>query len=104
MAEIASGFTAVDVPSLVATILGGLGMGWFVLWLNPAARQPHVSMVYVAVILAMLGLLFFGARGMALYIDGSSLWPRNLGFTVLWVVYSISITLGLEARRRMARL
>jgi hypothetical protein len=85
----------------VAMILGGLGFGAFVIWLSPTIRSGVTTTPYLVLILTMLGLVFFIGRGAALYFEDSRLWPRNVGFAGLWVVYCVAVGVGISVRRRL---
>jgi hypothetical protein len=84
-----------------AMILGGFLFGASVIWLSPPVRSVVTTTPYLVLILTMLGLVFFISRGAALYFDGSALWPRNVGFGGLWVVYCLAMGAGISVRRRL---
>ncbi len=97
---LASAASALGFAEMVAMLLGGVMFGAFVIWLSPAISTGATSIRYVVMVFAIAGLVFFISRGSALFFDQSNLWPRNIGFSVLWVVYCIAMGCGLAVRKR----
>lgn len=97
-----SASSALGLPEMVAMVLGGVLFGMFVLSLSQPVRSGDVATGYVVMIAVMTGLVFFVSRGSALFFDQSALWPRNIGFGVLWLIYCLSMWVGLDLRSRTA--
>ncbi len=95
--------SALGLPEMVAMLLGGVMFGAFILWLNETISSGDTGVRYVMLIFVIAGLIFFISRGSALYFAQSTLWPRNIGFAILWVIYCLSMGVGLMLRRRATR-
>jgi hypothetical protein len=101
-AFLAMALSAFGFVESVAVIIAGVLFGAVILWsMIPAGAAIHASFRYAGLITSLLGLAFFASRGAALYYDHSVLWPRNVGFALLWVVYCVSMGAGLALRRRL---
>jgi hypothetical protein len=94
-----SALSALGPVETVGTFVTGLLAGWFISW--PIRRDSHLFPVVWGI--ALVGLLFFVSRGLSLYVDGSRLWPRNIGFSIIWTGYCIALGLGMALRRRLAK-
>lgn len=100
--QIAFAFTPVAPAALVAMLLGGFLFGAAILWQTPALRLGGTPLLYVGFVFGMAGLVFFLGRGVVLYLDNDVLWPRTVGFILLWQAYVVAVLCGLRVRRWQA--
>lgn len=94
----AAAVSPLDPFTVALTLATGSLTGSAVLWQFP--RMHTAGTDYLFAITFSMGVLFFMARLMSLYFTASPLWPRNIGFSILWLGYTLCIVGGVRFRQK----
>ena len=93
--------------TMAVAVLAGIGVGYWIVgrfaadprW-AAASASPRGLGILVAVLAAIVGLVFYVGQATATFVEGDPNWPRVVSRFGLWLLYAVF--LGLGTWRRVA--
>jgi len=94
----------VSVASMLTAVIGGLGVGYLLLY-RLHQRDRRLAWRYAAlvgVVIALLGGVYYLGQTIEAYASGDPRWYRVASSYLVWLAYSFAcgVGLGLAVRRR----